>query len=215
MKEVYFLRHGWVGSFLELDPDRRQLTKIFLPGDFPGLPSIALERTAATLLALTDVTLDVIPLDRLARFFERAPRFLFTLLVVTQQERVMLMDQLAMVGQSKALQRIAALIVHVLRRLSLLRPGTGNVIEWPISQQRVAEAAGLTSVHVNRIFRELTDLRLIERKGRQLKLLDPEALSKLSGLPERPFVNEPAWLVKCCESATAKAAIGHMVRRAG
>lgn len=212
VKEVYFLKQGWVGSSLELGPERSQLVKIFLPGDFPGLASIALERAAATLVALTDVTVDVIPLDHLARFFERAPRFLFALLVMTQQERVMLMDQLTMVGQSKALQRLAALIVHMHRRLSVLRPGIGDVIEWPLTQQRVAEAAGLTSVHVNRVFRELTERGLIAREGRQLRLLDLEALSRLSGLPERHFAKEPAWLVKCCEPATVNAAAGHLNR---
>ena len=203
VKEVYFVMHGWVGSSLEMSMGRDQLANIFLPGDFAGLPDIALKRAAATLIALTDVTVDVIPLDRLARLFERAPRFLFMLLVMTQRERVQLMDQLAMVGQSKAIQRVASLILHIHGRLSVLRPEPGNLLDWPLTQQRVAEAVGLTSVHVNRTFRELAERGLITRTGRQIRLLDLEALSKLSGLPERSFAKEPAWLVNCCLPANA------------
>lgn len=202
VKEVYFVMHGWVGCSLEMSAGGDQLANIFLPGDFAGLPDIALKRAATTLIALTDVTVDVIPLDRLARLFEKAPRFLFMLFVMTQRERVMLMDQLALIGQSRAIQRVAALILHLHRRLSVLRPEPGNLVDWPLTQQRVADAVGLTSVHVNRTFRELTERGLITRKGKQIRLLDLEALSKLSGLPERSFAKEPAWLVNCCLPAT-------------
>jgi CRP/FNR family transcriptional regulator, anaerobic regulatory protein len=203
VKEVYLLTHGWVGSSLEVGSGRRQLANILLPGDFAGLPDIALKRVAATLVALSDVTVDVIPLDRLARLFETAPRFLFMLFVMTQRERVLLMDQLAMVGQSKAIQRVAALILHIHRRLSVLQPDIGNVVDWPLSQLRVAEAVGLTSVHVNRTFRDLTQRGLVARKkGKQIELLDLDALIRLSGLPERSFAKEPDWLVNCCSPAT-------------
>jgi CRP-like cAMP-binding protein len=202
VKEVYFVMNGWVGSSLEMSAGRDQLANIFLPGDFAGLPDIALKCTATTLIALNDVTVDVIPLDRLARLFEKAPRFLFMLFVMTQRERVLLMDQLALIGQSRAIQRVAALILHVHGRLSVLRPEAGSVVDWPLTQQRVADAVGLTSVHVNRTFRELTERGLITRKGKQIRLLDLEALSKLSGLPERSFAKEPAWLVSCCLPAT-------------
>ena len=203
VKEVYFVMQGWVGSSLEVGPGRKQLTTIFLPGDFAGMPNIALNCVAATLVALTDVTIDVIPLDRLARLFETAPRFLFTLFVTTQRERVMLMDQLAMVGQSRAIQRVAALILQIHRRHAVLQAEPGNVVDWPLSQQRVAEAVGLTAIHVNRTLRDLTERGLIARKkAGQIELLDPEALSKLSGLPERSFAKEPSWLVNCCPPAT-------------
>lgn len=202
VKEVYFVVHGWVGSSMEMSMGRDQLANIFLPGDFAGLPDIALKRGATTLIALTDVTVDVIPLDRLARLFEKAPRFLFMLFVMTQRERVLLTDQLAVIGQSRAIQRVAALILHIHRRLSVLRPEPGSVVDWPLTQQRVADAVGLTSVHVNRTFRELTERGLITRKGKQIRLLDVGTLSKLSGLPERSFAKEPAWLVNCCLPAT-------------
>lgn len=205
VKEVYFVMHGWVGSSLEMSAGRDQLANIFLPGDFAGLPDIALKRAATTLIALTDVTVDVIPLDRLAHLFEKAPRFLFMLFVMTQRERVVLMDQLAMVGQSRAIQRVASLILHIHARLSILRAEPGNVVDWPLTQQRVAEAVGLTSVHVNRTFRELAERGLLVRKGRQIRLLDLKALSELSGMPERSFAKEPAWLVDCClPEATAR-----------
>jgi hypothetical protein len=67
----------------------------------------------------------------------------------------------------------------------------------------VAEAVGLTSVHVNRTFRDLTQRGLIaQKKGKQIELLDLDALVKLSGSPERIFAKEPDWLVNCCSPTT-------------
>jgi CRP-like cAMP-binding protein len=198
VREVYFLAEGWVGAFLDVNFGRHQLAKVYLPGDFAGLPNIAMSQTAESLVALTNVTLDVLRIEQLGRLFETAPRFAFNLFVTSQQERVMLMDQLAVVGQSSAIQRVAALLVHFHRRLSVLQPDAGDVIDWPLSQQRVAQGAGLTAIHVNRTFRELTRRGLIAREGKQIRFLDVDGLWELAGLPERSWVKDPRWLAECC-----------------
>lgn len=194
VREVYFVTEGWVGSSLEVNFGRKQLAKIYMPGDVAGLPSIATMHAVASLVALTNVTVDVICVKELARLFEKAPRLGFMLFLASQQERVLLMDQLAVVGQASAIQRVAALLVHVYRRLAVLRPDAGVLIDWPISQQRVAEGAGLTAIHVNRVFRELTRRGLIAREGKKIRLLDLAQLCELAGLPEHVFVRNPSWV---------------------
>ena len=198
VQEVYFLVDGWVEGSVGVDFGHKQLTKIYLPGDFPGMPNLAMARTAEHLVALNNVTVDAIPIDRLPLLFEKAPRFGCMLFVTAQQERVMLMDHLATVGQLRAIQRVAALLIEVHRRLSALKPGIGNVIDWPLSQERVAQSTGLTSVHINRSFAELTRRGLIAREGRRLTLLDLDQLAELSGIPERDFAPRPSWLATCC-----------------
>ena len=204
VREVYFVIEGWVGGTIEVNFGRKQLEKLYLPGDFAGLPNISLAHAAEGLVAMTNVTLDVVPLDRLARLFEEAPRLALMLFVISQQERVMLMDQLAVVGQSSAIQRVSALVVHVYRRLSILCPDEGNLIDWPLSQQRVAQGAGLSAIHVNRIFRELIGRRLIAREGKKMRILNLEALVELAGVPERPTLREPRWLTSCPKVAEGR-----------
>ena len=201
VKEVYFVIEGWVGGTIEVNFGRKQLEKLYLPGDFAGLPNIPLTLAAEGLVAMTNVTVDVVPLDRLAQLFEQAPRLALMLFVTSQQERVMLMDQLAVVGQSSAIQSVAALVVHVYRRLSVLYPDGGYLIDWPLSQQRVAQGAGLSAIHVNRIFRELIGRRLIAREGKKIRILNLEALIELAGMPERPTLKEPRWLTSCPKMA--------------
>lgn len=198
VREVYFVAEGWVGSSLEVNFGRKQLAKIYMPGDLAGLPNIATTHVSSSLVALSNVCVEVIPVKNLARLFDHAPRLGLMLFVASQQERVLLMEQLAVVGQSSAIQRVAAFLVHVYRRLTVLRPEAGLLIDWPISQQRVAEGAGLTAIHVNRTFRELTRRGLISREGKKIRLLDLDQLCELAGLPEHVFVRNPSWLTGCC-----------------
>jgi CRP/FNR family transcriptional regulator len=207
VSEVYLLRHGWVTSSIEVDFNRRQLVKIHLPGDIAGLPSIALAHAAETLMAVSPASVDVIPLDRLGRLFERAPRLALALFVSSQQERIMLIDHLAAVAQTTAVQRVCALLLHVYRRLKLFGQCTDQLIRWPLSQEHMAQGAGLTAIHVNRTLRELRRNGIIAREGRSIRLLDLDRLSELAALPERAFVREPAWLTCVAEtSAVPKAA---------
>lgn len=203
VKDVYFIEDGWVGGSLEVNFGRKQLSKLYLPGDIAGLPNIATLQAAEALFALTNVRLAIIPLKRLARLFERSPRLGLMLFVMTQQERVMLMDHLAVVGHSSAIQRVAALLLHVYRRLALISPETDNVIDWPLSQQRVAQGAGLSAIHVNRTFRELERRGLIVREGKRIRLLDVEQLSELAGLPERAWATNARWLASCRKGCEA------------
>ena len=194
MNEVYFLIKGWVSSTIDVDFDHRQLVKIHLPGEMLGLPNMALVRSAETLTALTPATIGVIPLGRLAQLFETAPRLAFTLFVAAQQERVMLMDHVAALGQTKAIQRVCAMLLRVHRRVKMFDVDRGDVIEWPLSQRHFGQGAGITTIHVNRTLRELQRRRLIARAGKRIRLLDIEQLTKLAALPERHFVREPEWL---------------------
>jgi CRP/FNR family transcriptional regulator, anaerobic regulatory protein len=199
VKEVYLLVDGWVAASMEVDSSRRQMVKIHLPGDFLGFPNIALARAAETMVALTAATIDVISLDALGRLFERAPRLAFTLFVSAQQERVMLMDHLAAVGQTSAIQRVSALLLHVYRRLKLVDDRAAEGFDWPLSQEHVAQGAALSAVHVNRTFAKLERLGLIARERRRMKLLDIPRLEEIAAFPDRLFVREPPWLTSIRE----------------
>jgi len=193
--EVLLLTQGCITSSMDADDGRRrQIFKLHFPGDLVGLPSIAFREAAETLVAATLATVGVIPVERLGRLFERAPRLAFTLFLSTQQERVMLMDHLAAVGHTSARQRISALLLHVHRRLKLFDPAGSSTFLLPLSQTDMADAAGLTPIHVNRTIGELKRAKLIAVKGKWVTLLDIERLTAIAALPERVPVWQPLWL---------------------
>jgi CRP-like cAMP-binding protein len=194
VNDVYFLASGWVASCVDTATGRRQIVKVHLPGDLLGVPSMCLERAGESLVALTRVTVDVIPLRSFARLFEEAPRLGFAIFLSTQQERVMLMDRITSIGRTTAPQRIAALLVHIHDRLKLVDERNGRSFELPLTQEELAQATGLTAVHINRTFQELDRMEIIQRRDRRITLTDLRALRELAALPSRKFVREPAWL---------------------
>lgn len=194
VNEVYFLTEGWVSCSMNVLNGRRQIVTVNLPGDLLGTPSLCLTRAAVTFEALTPVVVQAISLDAFAGLFTKLPRLALSMFLVSQQERVLLMERLASVGQTKAVQRLAAFLLHIQERLQQVDGSVGQSFELPLTQADLAEIVGLTFVHVNRSLRELDRRGLIERSGKRVTLVDVEGLRELAGLPSHQFVRDPEWL---------------------
>ena len=54
-----------------------------------------------------------------------------------------------------------------------------------LSQSEIADAVGMTKVHVNRLLREMTESGLIQRNGRHVEVPDTAALAAISGFVNR------------------------------
>ena len=195
-QSVYMLAEGWVLSSMTLADGGRQILRIHLPGDMLGSPSVALDKAAETLTAITPVKLRTISLAGLGSLFTRAPHLAALMFLSAQQERVILMDRLCSIGRTSAECRLAALLVHLHDRLSVITPGMGPRFEHPLTQEQIGDVIGLTAVHVNRVFRALEDKKLILRDGHATELLNIAALRKLSGVPQRTLAQDLSWLPK-------------------
>ena len=66
------------------------------------------------------------------------------------------------------------LLIHLVRRVEHLGLATENSIEFPITQQHIADALGLSLVHTNKTLRRLTLLGLHELRDGRLRLLNPK-----------------------------------------
>lgn len=196
VNEVYFLAEGWVACSMNVGNGRRQIVTVNLAGDLLGVPSVCLETAAVTFETLTPAVVKVISLEAFAGLFMKMPRLSLSMFLVSQQERVLLMERLASVGQTKAVQRLAAFLLHIYERLKQIAPIDNYSFELPLTQAELAEIVGLTFVHVNRSLRELDRSGLIERSGRRVTLADVEGLRQLAGLPELQFIRNPNWLIR-------------------
>lgn len=191
---LFLLHSGWAATSIGLSNGDRQIVKIHLPGDVMGASSLSLQSAAETLVALTPVSVSRLSLPSLTRIFSELPRLGMLFYLNAQEERVMLMDRLTAVGRRDARQRVASLLVHLIERLRVLDPDHTLSITLPLTQEQIGDLLGLTAVHVNRILRLLEDDGLIRRVRKQIDLIDPEALRRVSALPQRIAVRNPGWL---------------------
>lgn len=193
---LFFLHEGWVLSSITHPDGSRQVLKVHRSGDVMGAPSLPFETAVESLVPLTPARVSAISLAKLGALFSAHPRLAAMLYLACQEERVTLMDRLAVGGQLSAKHSVAALLVLLFES----RPpsdGCGTQLHIPLTQMQIGALLGLSPVHVNRVMVALAAEGLVKRAGRQghtYELPDVPHLKRLIGLPERVRRRNPAWL---------------------
>jgi CRP/FNR family transcriptional regulator len=191
---IHLLLDGWVSSSVAVADGGRQIVKIHLPGDVLGAPSLALTQAAETLTALTPARVRHVALADFGQLFHAAPRLGATLFLIAQQERVILMDRIASMGRTQTGGRVSALLLHLHERLCSIEPGRDASFDLPLTQEQIGDVIGVTSVHVNRTFRELERAGLVVRDGQRVILPDVAGLRARAGLPLRQWARDVDWI---------------------
>lgn len=192
VRELYLLSEGWVGSCIDVAAGTRQMVKVHLAGDMLGTPSLTLPNAAETLIAITRATVDVVPVSAFARLFMSEPRIAAATFMIAQKERVLLMDRLTSVARTSAAQRLAAFLLSVYERLTVIGLKEPT-FDLPLSQDELADVLGITPVHANRTLFQLQDAGLIARKGKCITLLSIPGLRSFGGVPQRRFECSRDW----------------------
>jgi len=96
------------------------------------------------------------------------------------------------VGQRAAHNRLAHLIVELRERLRLIGGVTGDAFAMPLTQEQLGEAMGMTSVHTNRILRQLRLDGVLELQRGMVKILNETRLQDLAQFDGRYLHLSPA-----------------------
>lgn len=180
-EEFYILHGGWVASSVMSPEGNRFITKIHLPGEVIGSPSMCCDQATETMLALTEVEISSISLAAFGALIAEHPRLAGLFLLAVQYERVTLTNRLLTVGRSNAEGAVSALLLDLFARLTDTGIASGDTFELELTQEEIGDATGLTPVHVNRTLRRLKELGLLDRKGRKVTILDRTGLDALAG----------------------------------
>lgn len=176
---VRLMVEGWASRYKDLPDGRRQIVGFFIPGDFCDLNVYILQRMDHSIGAITRVKYLAIPPEQLKALTHERPRvaqaMLWHELVTSAIQREWLLN----IGQRSAIERVAHLLVELFIRLRAVGLTRDHTCEFPLTQNDLAEATGITAVHVNRTLQELRREGLIELKAKRLSILD---LRRLAGL---------------------------------
>lgn len=193
-EELYIVRSGWLYSHFGIEGGKRQILRFAFPGDLLGTSSAAFGTATDSITAVTDG--EICPMERgaLAELFAEHGRLAALLFAISQAERVSLNDRLASVGRTTAHARVASLLLDLLVRYRLMNGKAVDSIELPLTQEEIGDATGLTSVHVNRMLRQLSDEGLIERDGSRVRIPDSDRLAAAAGYTDRFAHIDLGWL---------------------
>lgn len=166
-------------------PDgRRQILDWFVEGDLTGAGPVALGEEL-----VAGETAEVARFDR-APFEDavlQSVGLLRCALSVAARSHMRLRDRTISLGRKSALERLATFIVEVFERRAG-KLAAGATATMPFRQGEIADVLGLTSVHINRMFRELRDQNIIVTGGDTITAIDPSALRSIArGRGPRPL----------------------------
>ena len=156
----------------------RQICSIHLPGDSIDLQNALLGRADHNVQALTPVETAMIPIEAIRAVGLAHPEVGNALWRDTLIDASIFREWIANVARRDATTRVAHLLCEFGIRLEALGAGEKTNFELPLTQEQLADATGLTSVHINRTLKELEEKGLITRTVRSIAVTDWKRLEQ-------------------------------------
>jgi len=177
---LFVLNRGFAIRFKVMHDGRRQIVNFVLPGEMIGFPACLFTTSLYSVSTLTDSIVAPITFGDIRGLFARSPRLAAAMFWQSAQEAAMYGEHLVDIGRRSAYERVAHLLLEVLCRLRIVGLGDANAFQLPLTQELIADALGLSVVHVNRTFRRLRESGFIEVNGHNFIFKNPEAMAKLA-----------------------------------
>lgn len=162
----------------------RQILAVHIPGDFVDLEGTLLRVADHNLQALTRCEVAVIPRAALISLIDNHAKVAHAMWIDTLIDGSIFREWIVNVGRRDSRARICHLLCEFSRRLEVTGMAEPGGYELPMTQEQLADAVGITPVHVNRTLRELDREGLIVRTKRFIRVPNWEALRKVAGFNE-------------------------------
>ncbi len=177
---AYILASGWVCSY-KLQPDgTRQIVDFQIAGDFLGLRSVLLRTSDHSFEPVVDIQAVEVLASDLLEAFDETPRLATAILWAVSRDEAMVVEHLVGMGRRDANARVAHFLLELGAKLALVGLGSKAGYDCPLTQYHLADALGLSSVHVNRVLRKLRDDGLATFRNGHVTFDDFDRLAALA-----------------------------------
>jgi CRP-like cAMP-binding protein len=174
------LLEGFVCRYMDDREGQRQLLAVHVPGDFIDLHAFPMKRLDHDIATLGPVKIACYEHTTLQTITERYPHLTRMLWFSTLLDAAMHREWIFRLGRLSAEGRIAHLFCELNARLEMVGLANDGQFTLPMTQPDLAEASGLTGVHVNRVLRALRERDLLTFKGGEVRILDRKSLETLA-----------------------------------
>ncbi|MCG6884677.1 MAG: Crp/Fnr family transcriptional regulator [Silicimonas sp.] len=177
---AYVLSSGWVCSY-KIQPDgTRQIVDFQIPGDFLGLRSVLLRTSDHSFEPIVKIEAAEVLKDDLLKTFAETPRLAAAILWAASRDEAMVVEHLVGLGRRDADARMAHFLLELGSRLALVGLGTKEGYDCPLTQYHLADALGLSAIHVNRVLRQLRESGMATFRNGRVSFGDRDKLVALA-----------------------------------
>lgn len=157
---------------------KRQIMALHVPGDMPDLQSLHLKVMDISIASIGSSVVGFIPHEDLRHTCARYPRLTAAFWRETLVDASIYRDWILNIGQRSAYPRVAHLLCELLVRLKAVGIAESHTFHLPITQAELADAIGITPVHMNRIFQALRADELIDATRGKVTILNGAKLKE-------------------------------------
>lgn len=178
---AYILASGWACSYKLLPDGQRQVVDFQVPGDFLGLRSVLLNVSDHSIEPVTDIEVTEVHVTDLLDAFAQTPRLATAVLWAASRDEAMVVEHLVDLGRRDAAERMAHFLLELGTRLALVGLGSKDGYACPLTQYLLADALGLSAVHVNRVLRHLREAGMVTFRDGFVAFDDYDQLVNFAG----------------------------------
>ena len=177
---LFLIKEGWAGRYNLTREGGRQFLALLVPGDLCNLDSLLFDQLDYGVRTLTPATIFALPRDRAVALATEHPGIARMFTWRAFVENATLGKWALALGRRSAKERLAHLLCELSVRLGI-KDGGENSFEFPLTQEQIADAIGLTAVHVNRMMKVLRAEGVIALTNRTLTIQNVAQLRRIGG----------------------------------
>ena len=181
---VFVMISGWACRYNVTSDGGRQISAFLMPGDFSDVHVAVLAEMDHGIQTLTEAHVAKIHRDQINMMFGTSTKIADALWSSQLVDQGTMRAWIVGMGRRTALAKVAHLMCELYVRAGNVGLVQNGELVLPLSQIALADALGLTPVHVNRVFRVLRQSRTIELRNRDLVIIDHEQLCDIAGFEE-------------------------------
>lgn len=176
---LLYLQEGWACRYRLLPDGRRQITALYLPGDYCDLQWALGDVVEQPVVAITNVRALRFPCRIPAPADQDGQQGFWKALSNVMGRHA---NWLVTLGRRTAVERVAHLMIELFERMRQAGLAYGQQCAMPLTQLEMADITGLTPVHVNRTLQSMRAKGLIELQSKWLRIPDLLALRAVAAL---------------------------------
>ena len=174
------LLEGFSARYKVLEDGTRQITALHIPGDFVDLHAFALKVMDHGIVAMSPCRVGFADHSALKRITETAPHLTRVLWLETLIDGAIHREWIVAMGRRSRRSHLAHLICELYVRLQVVRLVDGASFRFPLSQSEVADALGLSVVHLNKTLQALRAERAFTWESRTITIIDWDRLQEIA-----------------------------------
>lgn len=177
---AYLLDRGWVCIYHLMPNGNRHIVDFGIPGHIVGLRGLFQNRSDESFEALEPVVAHEVSRASIERASGSVPSLCETLIGEMAWDHGLVTAHLVNSTRREADSRLAHLMLELASRLQLVGLGEPNAFRCPLTQGHLADALGITPLHVSRVLRDLREADLLEFSNNEVRFLNRRRLVDLA-----------------------------------